>query len=134
MLDSLRRPAAAAAVVGVNGLVLLALTAHAALPLAALAVLVPLALALAHRPQRGLLLLAALVPFDGLLLLAPRLPPLAAGWKEALVLVTLGASFVAPARARSATKRPLPGWAPAVAGLLVLGLTSALVEIGRAHV
>lgn len=127
------RSASGAAVVAVNSLVLWALATDAALPLAVVAVpavLAPLALALARRPQRGLLVLAALVPFDGLLLLLPRLPPLAAGWKEALVLATLGATFVAPPSARAATRRPLPGWAPAVAGMLVLGLASALVVGG----
>ncbi len=124
------RSAAAAGGVAVNGLVLWALVTHAALPLAGLAVLVPLALALARRPQRGLLVLAALAPFDGLLLLVPRLPPLAAGWKEALVLATLGATCVAPASARASSARPFPGWAPAVAGMLVLGFTSALVVGG----
>ncbi|MDQ3898478.1 MAG: O-antigen ligase family protein [Actinomycetota bacterium] len=109
----------------VNGAVVAAVWAGGAVPLVVLAVLVPLAFALVHRPQRGLLVLAALVPFDGLLLLVDRLPPLAAGWKEALVLATLGATFVAPARARAAGARRIPGWAPAVAGMLVLGLVSA---------
>jgi len=127
----LARPVASAtAVVGVNALVVLALAAHATLLMAMLAVLVPFALALTRRPQRGLLVLAALVPFDGLLLLVPRLPPLAAGWKEALVLATLAATFMAPPGARAATRRPLPGWAPAVAGLLALGLASAFVVGG----
>src|SRR5947209_20216609 len=65
----------------------------------ALAILVPLVVALTRRPQRGLLLLAALVPFDGLLLLV-HVPPLLSGWKEALVLIRLGASFFAPAEPR----------------------------------
>lgn len=133
MLASPRAAPHAAVVAGivvVNALVVLAFVADAALPLAVIAVLVPLGLALTRRPQRGLLVLAALVPFDGLLALAPGLPPLAAGWKEALVLATLGATFVAPASARGAPGRPLPGWAPAVAGLLALGLASALVVGG----
>lgn len=126
----LRAPATAASMVALNGLVVLAVVAGAILPLAVLAVVVPLGLALTRRPQRGLLVLAALVPFDGLLLLAPRLPPLAAGWKEALVLATLGATFVAPPSARAAGERPLPGWVPAVAGLVVLGLVSAVAVGG----
>ncbi len=130
MVDSPARPAMATAVVALNGLVLLAFVADAVLAVAVLAVVVPLGLALIRRPQRGLLVLAALVPFDGLLLLTPDLPALAAGWKEALVLATLAASFVAPVGARAAPGRPLPGWAPAVAGLLVLGLASALVVGG----
>ena len=113
-----------------NVVVVLAFVAQAVVPLAVLAVLVPLAVALTRRPQRGLLVLAALVPFDGLLLLAPDLPILASGWKEALVLATLAATFVAPVEARASERRPLPGWAPAVAGLLVLGLLSAFVVGG----
>lgn len=121
----LRLLAAVAGAVVVNVVIAAVLVALGALPLLVAAVLVPLALALTWRPQRGLLILAALVPFDGLLLLAPGLPPLAAGWKEALVLAILGATFVAPSTARATSGRPLPGWAPAVAGLLVLGLASA---------
>jgi putative inorganic carbon (HCO3(-)) transporter len=129
MLDSLGRPALVTALL-LNGLIVAAFIAEAVLPLATLAVVAPLGVALTRRPQRGLLVLAALVPFDGLLLLVPDLPALAAGWKEALVLSTLAATFVAPASARAATRRPLPGWAPAVAGLLVLGLISAFVVGG----
>ena len=126
-----RRPGLApAAIVVVNGLVVLALRAGAGQELIALAVVGPLAVALTRRPQRGLLVLAALVPFDGLLLLGPQLPAVAAGWKEALVLGTLAATFLAPPSARPTTARGLPGWAPAAGGLLVLGLASALVVGG----
>ena len=130
MLDAPGRPTVAAGVLAVNGLVVLAFFADAVLPLAVLVAVVPLGVALTRRPQRGLLVLAALVPFDGLLLLAPGLPPLAAGWKEALVLATLAATFLAPASARAATRRSLPGWAPAVAGLLAMGVVSAVVVGG----
>ncbi|MDQ4068434.1 MAG: O-antigen ligase family protein [Actinomycetota bacterium] len=119
-----------AAVLGVNCMVVGAVWADAVLPLAVFALLMPLAVGLTRRPQRGLLVLAALVPFDGLLLLVPRLPPPAAGWKEALVVATLGATFVAPAGARAATGRRLPDWVPAVAGMVALGLVSALVVGG----
>ena len=95
----------------------------------AVAVLAPAVLAVLARPQRGILLLVALVPFNGLLLLA-SLPPAAAAWKEVLVLVPLGATFVAPASARGASGRRLPGWAPAVGGLLLLSAGSALVVGG----
>ena len=130
MLAAPRFGLSCAAVFGINCVVLGAVWADAVLPLAVFALLVPLALGLTWRPQRGLLVLAALVPFDGLLLLAPWLPPLAAGWKEALVLATVGATFVAPASARAVTGRPLPGWVPAVAGMLALGLVSALAVGG----
>ena len=126
-----RRPGlAAAAIVAVNGVVVSALMTGAGLHLIALAVVGPLTVALTRRPQIGLLVLAALVPFDGLLLLVPRLPAMAAGWKEALVLGTLVATFLAPPSARAATARRLPGWVPAAGGLLVLGLASALVVGG----
>lgn len=94
-----------------------------------LALLGPLAFALTRRPQRGIMLLAVLVPFDGLLLLLPSLPPLAAGWKEALLLATLVATAVAPPEARAAPS-PRPPWAPAVVGLLALALLSALTVGG----
>ena len=126
-----RRPGlAAAAIVAVNGVVVFALMTGAGVYLIALAVVGPLAVALTRRPQIGLLVLAGLVPFDGLLLLAPGLPAVAAGWKEALVLGTLVATVVAPRSARPAFERRLPGWVPAVCGLLVLALASALVVGG----
>lgn len=87
------------------------------------AVAVPAALVVMRRPQAGILLLAALVPYDGLLVILP-LPSAARDWKEVLVLIVLAASFAAPAQARAGARRRLPGWAPAVAGLLALGLVS----------
>jgi len=48
----------------------------------------PVALWIAARPQRGVLLLAALVPFDGLLSIVET-PPFAEGWKEALLMWAL---------------------------------------------
>ncbi|MBW3547042.1 MAG: O-antigen ligase family protein [Actinobacteria bacterium] len=94
-----------------------------------MAVLVPLCLAVAERPQRGLLLLAALVPFHGLLLIVPA-PAVATGWKEALVLLTLAATVVAPPEARGPSGRRLPPWTPAVVGLVVLGAVSAMIVGG----
>ncbi len=67
----------------------------ALLALAAVHVLGLLGLALVRRPQRGVLALAVLVPFDGLLLLVPH-PPVLDGWKEAVVLATVAAALVAP--------------------------------------
>lgn len=80
-------------------------------------------LAILSRPQRGLLLLAALVPYDGLLELVPA-PGIVSGWKEGLVLLTLGASVI------SASSRPLrsirlPAWALMGLGLLVYAIASA---------
>lgn len=120
-----------AALIATNAALVIAAVAGLA-PAALMAALVlPLTLALVHRPQRGLMVLAALVPFNGLLLLVPQLPPLAAGWKEALVLATLGATFIAPAQARAARGRPLPSWSAAVGGLLILSLVSGLLVGGR---
>lgn len=86
--------------------------------------------AVVARPQRGVLLLAALLPFDGLLLIVPH-PPLVEGWKEALVLGLLAATLLAPPSARAAVvgRRP-PDWWPALLGLLAVGLASALVVGG----
>ena len=125
VLAAPRTGLAAMAVLGANGVVAAAVWAGAELAVVMGVLLVPVAVSLTRRPQRGLLVLAALVPFDGLLLLVPHLPPVAAGWKEALVLATLAATFVAPDTARSARAGPLPGWVPAVGGMLVLGLLSA---------
>ncbi len=69
-------------------------------------------------------MLAALVPFDGLLAIVPHAHSLR-GWKEALVLVVLAGTFVGPARNRAEPGRRLPGWAPAVAGLMLIGLVSS---------
>jgi hypothetical protein len=95
----------------------LALAALVAVP-----ILAALAVKLVERPQRGVLVLAALIPLDGLheIVAYPN------GWKEALVLVTLAATFVAPPEARAAPGRRLPSWAIAVAALFALGVVSAV--------
>ncbi len=96
---------------------------------AAVVVLGNLCWALVARPQRGVLLLAALVPFDGLLLVVPVGDSLAP-WKEALVLAVLLATFFAPASARAQVTGRAPGWVPAAIGLVALGLASAAVVGG----
>jgi hypothetical protein len=78
------------------------------------------------RPQRGVLLLAALLPFDGL----QQIWGFPAGWKEALTLVVLGATFTAPRVARPGARRRLPQWACLIVALVVLGVVSALVVGG----
>jgi hypothetical protein len=84
-----------------------------------LAVLIPVGLAVVRRPQVGVLGLAVLLPFDGLHYVVP-LPGLLEGWKEAIVLGLLIATFLCPEDARAPKGRRLPGWVPAVAGLMVL--------------
>jgi hypothetical protein len=103
----------------------LARPARVALALAGL-VAIPIAAALAvkliERPQRGVLLLAALVPFDGL----HEIVSYPVGWKEALVLVTLAATFFAPPEARGVPGRRLPSWAFVVLAFFAVGLASAV--------
>lgn len=81
--------------------------------------------ALVVRPQRGVLVLAAIAPFDGLLVLVDD-PGLLAGWKEALTLATLAATWWAPTRARRTERQPFPGYVVPLLGLFVLGLASLL--------
>lgn len=84
-----------------------------------------LARRLAVRPQRGVLVLAALAPFDGLLLLFDT-PDIIGGWKEILVLLTVGATFVAPRGARNVAPGLKPAWLAAIVGLMALSLLTTL--------
>ena len=121
-----------AVLVGVNLALAVALLAGGDTVVLVVAVLVAagiVATMVAARPQRGVLLLAALVPFDGLLLIL-RVPPWMSGWKEALTLLTFAAALVAPRSARAAARRRLPPWLPAVAGLGLLALVSAALVGG----
>ena len=99
-----------------------------------LLVLVHLGLAVLARPQRGLLVLAALLPFDGLLVVVPGGDAVGA-WKEALLLGVLLATFLSPQAARRArTARVLPSglaaWLPPLVGLVSIGLVSAVLDGG----
>lgn len=109
-----------------------ATTGKSGLPvLLGITLMVPLVFALRRRPQRGVLLLVAVVPFDGLRLIS-NLPSSASAWKEVLVLAILAATFVAPAEARAqGDRRRIPSWAPAVFGLLALGVLSAVIAGGQ---
>jgi hypothetical protein len=89
----------------------------------------PLLVAVVQRPQRGVLALAALVPFDGLLLLLPGSGAVA-GWKEGLVIVTLAATFVAPTAVRRPAGHRRPGWVPAAGAFALVGLVSAVIVGG----
>lgn len=79
------------------------------------------AYAIYARPQRGLLLLAALLPFDGL----QAIIGFPAGWKEGLVVLTLGAALVAPESTRGEPGRRVPTWAYPSGALVALGTVSA---------
>ena len=113
-------------------LLVLAGAGHPGLALS-IAVVVPVALAVVHRPQRGVLLLVALVPFDGLRTLVPH-PAVLDGWKEALVVGTLGATFVAPLSARALRRRRPPAWFTALVGLFAVAMVSAIVIGGTAAI
>ena len=87
--------------------------------------LLHLAGALICRPQRGLLLLAALLPFDGLLLIIPGGETFGP-WKEALLVVTLLSVVVSSHSARASGPIDMPRWVPALIALVTLGLVSAV--------
>lgn len=83
---------------------------------------VPLLAWIWQRPQRGLLLLVALLPFDGLLLVLPA-PSAVSAWKEVLVGFTLLAAFQ-PGRG-SGRLREVPGWLTAVGAFGTFALVTA---------
>lgn len=126
---ALRRPVAPVTVLVAANLVLLALAISGLAWIAvALALLVPLSAALVARPQRGILLLAGLLPLDGLLLIA-GLPAWVSRWKEAVVIAVLGATFLSPQGARAVHPR-LPGWAPGLVGLVAVSAVSGILVGG----
>ncbi len=94
-----------------------------------LAALVVLVLALIQRPQRGLLLLAALLPFDGLLLIVPG-GEAAGPWKEAVLMLTLLAVVVSPRAAHAAGPIAMPPWVPPAVAMISLGVISAVITGG----
>lgn len=115
----------AALLLGANVVVVLAAVAGVGPVVGAACVALPLSLALAHRPQRGLLALVALTPFDGLLEVIPH-PSVLAAWKEVLLMAVLAATFVAPIEARGAPGRRLPPWAIGVSALFGLAVVTAV--------
>lgn len=95
--------------------------------LVALAVAVRVGLRVLARPQRGVLLILFIVPFDGLLLLVD-LPGVVAGWKEALTLGTFLATFVAPQSARAPQGRRMPAWVGPAVGLALIAAVWLVVQ------
>lgn len=92
--------------------------------MAGLAILVPTALAVYQRPQRGVLILTALLPFDGML---KALGPAAFNpWKQVFIIALLLLTFLCPPEARAVEHRRFPPWVLPFAGLLVMGLVSAV--------
>jgi putative inorganic carbon (HCO3(-)) transporter len=89
-----------------------------------LAILIPTGIAVYQRPQRGILILVALLPFDGIMkALGPGwLNP----WKQVLILGLLLLTFLCPPEARAQEKRKFPSWVLPFAVLLVMGLLSAV--------
>ncbi len=89
-----------------------------------LAILIPTGLAVYQRPQRGILILVALLPFDGALKVLG--PGFFNPWKQVLILALLILTFLCPPEARAQEKRRMPSWILPFAGLLILGLVSAV--------
>lgn len=89
----------------------------------ALAILIPTLLAVYHRPQRGVLILAAILPFDGVIQVFG--PGWAGAWKQAFIVALFVLTFLCPPEARSPSRRKLPGWVWAFGALLAIGLVSA---------
>ena len=88
----------------------------------------PVALWVAARPQRGVLLLAAFVPFDGLLAIVPT-PPFAEGWKEALLIWTIFWTALSVIR-KPRTKFPIPEFVGPLVLYVVIGVLSAVYVRG----
>lgn len=90
-----------------------------------LAIGLPLGIGIVARPQRGLLLLAALAPFDGLLLVVD-LPEQAVAWKE--VLLALTAVSAARVWWQARDDRSLPGWALALAAMAAIAVAGTALS------
>lgn len=105
------------------GVAALAILAGWGLWLAILAILVPTAIAVANRPQRGILIMCALLPYDGII--KQFAPGWTNPWKQALTLGLLALTFVCPAAARAQTRRVFPQWTKVFLVFVALGVISA---------
>lgn len=77
-----------------------------------------------RRPQWGLLIVAALVPFHGLLLI---LPVTATFWKEAAVLAVVAGALLAP---REQSRMTVAPWLLPALVLVAMGTASAVLVLG----
>jgi putative inorganic carbon (hco3(-)) transporter len=102
---------------------LLAVLSGYGVALALLAIAIPVVIAVAVRPQRGILLFCALLPFDGIV--KQFAPGWTNPWKQALTLGLLLLTFVCPAEARSPQRRKFPVWVKVFGVLVALGVISA---------
>ena len=118
-----------AAVAGANAVIFGAFAFQRVRELLAVAVGLPLLVALLRRPQRGILVLVVGAPLTGLLLLVPH-PAILDGWKQIVVGVMLVGTFIAPSENRGPTDRQLPSWVVGLAPLLVLGAVSGVAVGG----
>jgi len=82
------------------------------------------------RPQRAVLLLATLLPYDGLLLLVPH-PHIVEGWKEVLVVLAVGGAVIAPSASRRDERGFRAPWAVPLLGLFVLAVVSVVTTDTR---
>lgn len=92
----------------------------------AVALLLPLGVNSVRRPQVGLLILAALLPYDGLLLLVDA-PTLVNGWKEGAVLAII---ITALFTSRRVDRPVIPGFWWPTAALVAVGSLSFLTDPG----
>ncbi|MCU1427141.1 MAG: putative rane protein [Actinomycetia bacterium] len=88
-----------------------------------LAISFPVAIAIAARPQIGVLLIAALVPYNGLLVIVKH-PPFTEGYKEALTIYVLVWSVLNVIGKRR-TKERYPRYVAPLAFYVLIGIVSA---------
>lgn len=91
--------------------------------LALLAIAIPVVIAVALRPQRGILIFCAALPFDGII--KEFAPGFTNPWKQVLTLGLLLLTFVCPAEARAQVRRRFPAWVKVFVALVALGVLSA---------
>ncbi len=91
--------------------------------LVAAAILVPIAIATARRPQFGVLALAALLPFDGTI--RQFGPDFLGPWKQGAILGLFLLTFCCPAEARAPFKRKLPRFVGPFLAYLAVGVVAA---------